>query len=86
MSFEEAATLPCAGVTAWHALVSTADLGANDTVLILGTGGVSVAGLQIAKLRGARVMITSSSDEKLERTRSLGADETINYKTTPEVG
>ena len=84
LSDEEAATLPCAAVTAWHALVSTADIGPADTVLLLGTGGVSIVGLQIAKLRGARVIITSSSDAKLQRARDLGADETINYKTTPE--
>ena len=84
LSYEEAATLPCAAVTAWHALVSTADIGPADTVLLLGTGGVSIVGLQIAKLRGARVIITSSSDAKLQRARDLGADETINYKTTPE--
>ena len=84
MTYEEAATLPCAGVTAWHALVPLAHTGKDDTVLILGTGGVSVFALQIAKLRGARVMITSGSDEKLRRARVLGADEVINYKTTPE--
>ena len=83
LSYEEAATLPCAGVTAWHALVTLADLGPADTVLLLGTGGVSIVGLQIAKMRGARVIITSSSDEKLQRAKILGADETINYKTTP---
>ncbi len=84
LSFAEAATLPCAGVTAWHALVSTGNVGKDDTVLLLGTGGVSVVGLQVAKLLGARVIITSSSDEKLERARKMGADETINYKTTPD--
>ncbi len=84
LSFEEAATLPCAAVTAWHALVSTANIGSDDTVLLLGTGGVSIVGLQIAKRRGARVLITSSSDSKLERARQMGADETINYKTTPQ--
>jgi NADPH:quinone reductase-like Zn-dependent oxidoreductase len=84
LSFEEASTLPCAAVTAWHALISTANIGKEDTVLLLGTGGVSIVGLQIARLRGARVLITSSSDEKLDRARAMGADETINYKTTPE--
>ncbi len=84
MTFEEAATLPCAGVTAWHALVGLARTGKEDTVLILGTGGVSVVALQIAKLRGARVIITSGSDQKLKRAKALGADETINYETTPE--
>lgn len=83
-SYEEGATLPCAGLTAWNALVPTAHVEAGDTVLLLGTGGVSMFGLQFAKLNGARVVITSSSDEKLERARALGADETINYKKNPE--
>ncbi len=82
-SFEEAATFPCAGVTAWHALVRTGNISANDTVLLLGTGGVSIFGLQIATLRGARTIITSSSDDKLKRARTLGANETINYKQHP---
>ncbi len=81
LSFSEAATLPCAAVTAWNAL---ADVAAGETVLLLGTGGVSLFALQFAKLRGARVIITSSSDEKLARARALGADETINYRNTPE--
>ena len=84
LSFEEAATLPCAGLTAWNALVPTAHVQAGDTVLLLGTGGVSIFGLQFAKLHGARVIITSSSDEKLARAKALGADETINYKTHPD--
>jgi NADPH:quinone reductase-like Zn-dependent oxidoreductase len=84
LSFEEAATLPCAAVTAWHALVNSGNLKAGETVLALGTGGVSVFALQFAKMHGAQVIITSSSDEKLERARELGADKTINYKTTPE--
>jgi NADPH:quinone reductase-like Zn-dependent oxidoreductase len=84
LSYEEGATLPCAGLTAWNALVPTAHVEAGDTVLLLGTGGVSIFGLQFAKLHGARVIITSSSDEKLERARALGADETINYKKNPE--
>jgi NADPH:quinone reductase-like Zn-dependent oxidoreductase len=83
-SFEEGATLPCAGLTAWNALVPTGHVQAGDTVLLLGTGGVSIFGLQFAKLHGARVIITSSSDEKLARAKALGADQTINYKTTPE--
>ncbi len=83
LTFEDAATLPCAGTTAWHALIATGNIGPQDTVLLLGTGGVSIVGLQIAKLRGARVIVTSGSDEKLERAKALGADETINYKTTP---
>jgi NADPH:quinone reductase-like Zn-dependent oxidoreductase len=84
LSYEEAATLPCAAVTAWNALVSSGRLKAGETVLALGTGGVSVFALQIAKMHGARVFITSSSDEKLERARELGADETINYKKSPD--
>lgn len=82
LSFEEAATLPCAGVTAWNALISHGGLKTGETVLTLGTGGVSIFALQFAKMHGARVIITSSSDEKLQRARELGADETINYKTT----
>lgn len=81
---EEAATLPCAAVTAWHALVTEGRLKAGDTILLQGTGGVSLFALQIAKLVGARVIQTSSSDEKLERARALGADECINYRTTPD--
>ena len=81
MSFEEAATLPCAGVTAWAALFERRPVGPGETVLLLGTGGVSIFGLQLAKAAGARVIITSSSDEKLARARALGADETINYRT-----
>lgn len=84
MSFEEAATLPCAALTAWQALVTHGQVSADQTVLILGTGGVSLFGLQIAKMHGARVIITSGSDEKLARARSLGADATINYRTTPD--
>jgi len=84
LSFEEAATLPCAGLTAWNALAPTCQVKAGDTVLLLGTGGVSIFGLQFAKLHGARVIITSSSDEKLARAKALGADEGINYKTHPE--
>ncbi len=84
LSFEQAATLPCAAVTAWNALVEKGKLHAGQTVLILGTGGVSLFGLQLAKAHGARVILTSSSDEKLVRGRELGADETINYNTTPE--
>jgi NADPH:quinone reductase-like Zn-dependent oxidoreductase len=83
LSFEQAATLPCAGVTAWHALTEGRPIKPGDTVLIQGTGGVSIFGLQIAKLSGARVIVTSSSDAKLARARELGADETINYGSTP---
>jgi NADPH:quinone reductase-like Zn-dependent oxidoreductase len=84
LSFEEAATLPCAGLTAWNALAPSCHVQAGDTVLLLGTGGVSIFGLQFAKLHGARVIITSSSDQKLARAKALGADETINYRTTPD--
>ena len=81
LSYEEAATLPCAAVTVWNSLVEQGSLRAGETVLLLGTGGVSIFGLQFAKLHGARVILTSSSDEKLERAKALGADETINYRT-----
>jgi NADPH:quinone reductase-like Zn-dependent oxidoreductase len=84
MSFEEAATLPCAGVTAWNALMHGKTLRAGETVLTLGTGGVSILVLQLAKIAGARVIITSSSEEKLERARKLGADLGINYKQHPD--
>jgi uncharacterized protein (TIGR01777 family) len=84
LSNEEAATLPCAALTAWNALVEKGRVTAGQTVLILGTGGVSLFALQIAKLHGARVLVTSSSDEKLQRARTLGADDTINYRTTPD--
>jgi NADPH:quinone reductase-like Zn-dependent oxidoreductase len=84
LSFEEAATLPCAAVTAWNALVEKGHLHAGQTVLILGTGGVSLFGLQLAKAHGAKVILTSSSDEKLQRGKQLGADELINYRTTPD--
>jgi NADPH:quinone reductase-like Zn-dependent oxidoreductase len=83
LSYEEAATLPCAAVTAWNSL-TTGGLIAGQTVLTLGTGGVSIFALQFAKLFGAKVIITSSSDEKLDRAVALGADETINYRTEPE--
>jgi NADPH:quinone reductase-like Zn-dependent oxidoreductase len=83
-SHEQAATLPCAALTAWNALVEKGHLSAGQTVLILGTGGVSLFALQIAKAHGARIILTSSSDAKLQRGRELGADETINYKTTPD--
>jgi len=83
-SFEQAAAFPCAGVTAWHALVEQGQLRPTDTVLLQGTGGVSIFALQIAKLFGAQVIITSSSDEKLAQAQALGADHLINYKTTPD--
>jgi NADPH:quinone reductase-like Zn-dependent oxidoreductase len=84
LSYEEAATLPCAAVTAWNALIDTGRLKAGETVLTLGTGGVSIFAVQFAKMHGARVIATSSSDEKLAGVRKLGADETINYKKTPD--
>lgn len=83
LGFEEAATLPCAALTAWRALVDTARVKAGDTVLLLGTGGVSVFALQFARLLGARAIITSSSDDKLARTREMGAWQTINYAQHP---
>lgn len=89
LSDTEAATLPCAGVTAWHALTGSpgaSRVTAGDTVLVLGTGGVSIFGLQLAQLLGARVIVTSSSDEKLDRARGLGAWQTVNYAREPEWG
>jgi NADPH:quinone reductase-like Zn-dependent oxidoreductase len=83
---EEAATLPCAALTAWSALVTHGEVNAGDTVLVQGTGGVSIFALQFANLLGARVIVTSSSDEKLERARALGAWETINYRGCPDWG
>jgi len=80
LSDEEAATLPCAAVTAWNALCG---IKAGETVLVQGTGGVSIFALQIAKLCGARVIATSSSNAKLERVKQLGASDGINYKETP---
>jgi NADPH:quinone reductase-like Zn-dependent oxidoreductase len=84
LSYAEGATLPCAAVTAWHGLVTRGNITAGETVLILGTGGVSIFALQFAKMHGARVIITSSSDQKLAHAQALGADATINYKTTPD--
>ena len=80
----QAATLSCAGVTAWNALFVGGQIRPGETVLLLGTGGVSIWALQLAKAAGVRVIITSSSDEKLARARSLGADHTVNYRTTPD--
>ncbi|MFN0140643.1 MAG: zinc-dependent alcohol dehydrogenase family protein [Pyrinomonadaceae bacterium] len=80
LSYEEAATLPCAALTAWNALVVSGRVKAGDTVLTLGTGGVSVFALQFAKMSGARVIATSSSEAKIQKLRDLGADETINYR------
>jgi len=84
LSDEEAATLPCAGVTAWHAVARRAGVRPGDTVLVQGTGGVSLFALQFARLAGARVIVTSSSDEKLHRARALGAADGINYRQTPD--
>ena len=85
-SHAEAATLTTAGLTAWRALVVDGGLKAGDTVLVLGTGGVSIFALQLAKAMGATVIATSSSDAKIERLRKLEADHTINYRTTPDWG
>ena len=85
-SHAEAATLTTAGLTAWRALVVDGPLKAGDVVLVLGTGGVSIFALQLAKAMGAVVIATSSSDEKLERVRALGADHTINYRSNPDWG
>jgi NADPH:quinone reductase-like Zn-dependent oxidoreductase len=84
LSYEEAATLPCAAVTAWHALVEHARIVAGQTVLVQGTGGVSMFALQFARLMGAQVIVTSSSEEKLARARELGAAYGVNYKSAPE--
>ena len=84
LSDTEAATLPCAAVTAWHSLVEVGGVKAGDTVLLLGTGGVSIFALQFAQMLGARVIHTSSSDEKRARLMELGAWQTINYAETPE--
>lgn len=86
LSYAEAATLPCAAVTAWHALVAEGCIRAGDSVLVLGTGGVSIFALQFARLHGARVIATSSSDDKLARAIGLGASDGINYRQTPEWG
>lgn len=79
-TFEEAATLPCAAVTAWNALFESACLSPDDVVLLQGTGGVSIFSLQLASVYGCRTIITSSSDEKLARAKELGATDTINYR------
>ena len=84
MTYQEAATLPCAALTAWSALVTEGKIKAGDTVVMQGTGGVSLFALQFAKMLGARTIITSSSDEKLKRAKTLGADEVINYRTNPD--
>jgi NADPH:quinone reductase-like Zn-dependent oxidoreductase len=81
---EEAATLPCAGVTAWSALLRFGDIRPGDSVVVLGTGGVALFALQFARLLGARVIVTSSSDHKLARAKALGAAAGVNYKLTPD--
>ncbi|MCB9078933.1 MAG: NAD(P)-dependent alcohol dehydrogenase [Anaerolineaceae bacterium] len=83
---EQAATLPCAALTAWSAIVTEGRVKAGDKVLVQGTGGVSLFALQFAKLQGAHVIVTSSRDEKVQRALDLGADEGINYVSTPEWG
>ena len=84
LSLEEGATLPCAGVTVWNAMTEHAKLIAGQTVLLQGTGGVSIFGLQLVRMMGIQVIITSSSDDKLARAKALGANHGINYKTTPD--
>jgi NADPH:quinone reductase-like Zn-dependent oxidoreductase len=84
LSFEEAATLPCAAVTAWNALTGTRSLQAGETVLTLGSGGVSLFAVQFAKAFGARVIATTSSDDKADKLKAAGADDVINYRTTPD--
>jgi NADPH:quinone reductase-like Zn-dependent oxidoreductase len=84
MTYEDGATLPCAAVTAWQGMVTKGNMKAGDTILVQGTGGVSMFALQFGVMAGARVIITSSSDEKLARAKQLGAWETINYKKTPD--
>ena len=86
LSFEEASTLPCAGVTAWHALFEATRLRPGETVLLQGTGGVSVFALQLAKLAGAEVILTTSSEDKAKRARELGADHVLDYKRDAEWG
>ncbi len=84
LRYEEAATLPCAALTAWEALIRRGQLAPGQTVLLLGTGGVSLFGLQFAKMAGAGVIITSKSNEKLQKARALGADGCVNYAETPD--
>jgi NADPH:quinone reductase-like Zn-dependent oxidoreductase len=84
LSVEEGATLPCAAVTVWHAMMEHAKLIAGQTVLLQGTGGVSIFGLQLARAMGIQAVITSSSDDKLAKAKKLGASHTVNYKTTPD--
>ena len=84
LSFEEGATLPCAGVTAWHALVEIGNIKAGDSVLVQGSGGVSIFALQFARLFGARVIATSSSAAKAERLKKMGAEAVIDYRAMPD--
>jgi NADPH:quinone reductase-like Zn-dependent oxidoreductase len=84
LDWRQAATLPCAALTAWHALTEPEPIAAGDTVLLLGTGGVSVFAQQFCRAMGARTIVTSSSDAKLQRMRDLGAAETVNYRETPD--
>jgi NADPH:quinone reductase-like Zn-dependent oxidoreductase len=84
LSFEEGATLPCAAVTAWHALVEIGNIKAGDTVLVQGSGGVSIFALQFARMSGARVIATSSSSAKAERLKKMGAEAVIDYRATPD--
>lgn len=84
LSFEEATTLPCAALTAWHGLVESGHVKAGESVLVQGTGGVSLFALQFARLHGARVIVTSSSDEKLRKAMTMGASDGVNYKDTPD--
>jgi NADPH:quinone reductase-like Zn-dependent oxidoreductase len=84
LGFEQAATLPCAAVTAWNGLFVSGNLQPGQTLLLQGTGGVSLFGLQFGKIAGATIIMLSSSDEKLDRARAMGAHHTINYRTTPE--
>ncbi|MCE9500946.1 MAG: NAD(P)-dependent alcohol dehydrogenase [Leptospira sp.] len=83
LSYEEASTLPCAALTAWSALAVESKINPGDNVVVLGTGGVSIFALQFAKLMGANVIVTSSSNEKLQRAKELGADHVINYNEKP---
>jgi len=85
-TFDEAATLPCAALTAWRGMYVETKTKPGDWVLVQGTGGVSIFALQFAKATGARVIATSSSDAKIEKLKALGADHVINYKETPEWG
>jgi NADPH:quinone reductase-like Zn-dependent oxidoreductase len=84
LNFEEAATLPCAGLTAWHGLFVAGHLQPGQTLLLQGTGGVSLFGLQFGHLSGAKIILTSSNDAKLEQARQMGAHDTINYRANPD--